>query len=215
MSNPDHATRELTERDVSRPARSPRNPVVWVQTDRRTHEAWAILIRKHPTAASLAHLLVACMDDGTNSLVVAQSTLAAMMQCSVDTVARALAVLEKGCWVQRVRLGKGREAAYVVNSRVAWTLSRKKLHMARFTATVVAAATAEEAAAQAAAPPLRKLAVLRRPGDRAGTRQMPAGAGLEPVSQPGLDGVAPPDLPMSDDLADWMLPPGLNLPPPE
>jgi len=162
-------------------------PGQWVQTERKAHEEWARLISRKPRAAEVLHLLVAHMADG-NALVIPQKVLAEMMGRSVDTVQRALADLAAEKWIQIIRIGRGKEAAYVVNDRVAWGTSRDKLRLSRFSATIVAEAADQDNVTLDAAP-LRRIPTLY-PGER----QMPAGDGLPPVSQPFFEGMEP-DLP--------------------
>jgi DNA-binding transcriptional MocR family regulator len=162
-------------------------PGQWVQTERKTHEAWANLTLRKPRAAALAHHLVANMGH-QNAVVVPQQVLAKLMGCSVDTVQRAIRELVAEKWIQVVRLGKGKEAAYVVNDRVAWGQSRGQLCLSAFSATVVADIEDQDTATLDHAP-LRRLPTLY-----AGERQLPTGAGEDPPSQPSIPGLEP-DLP--------------------
>jgi len=159
----------------------------WVQTERKTHEAWGHLIARKPRAAALAHHLVAQMGP-QNAVVISQALLAELMGCSVETVKRAVRDLVAERWISVVRLGKGKEAAYVVNDRVAWGQSRDKLHLSKFTAAVVADLKDQDEALLGSGD-LRRIPVVY-PGER----QLPTGPGLEPPSQPNLDGLEP-DLP--------------------
>ena len=47
----------------------------WVQTDKKSHEAWARFTLKKPTASALLHYMCAYMVD-QNALVIAQTVLA-------------------------------------------------------------------------------------------------------------------------------------------
>ena len=109
----------------------------WVQVERKTHELWARYCLKKPAAAALLHHLVAQMGH-LNAVVIPQKVLAKLMGRSVDTVQRAVRDLVADRWIQVVRLGKGKEVAYVVNDRVAWGQSRDQLCLSVFSATVVA-----------------------------------------------------------------------------
>jgi hypothetical protein len=91
-------------------------------------------------------------------------------------------------WVQVVRIGKGKEAAYVVNDRVAWGQSRDQLRLSTFSATVIADFDDQEPDA------LEHRDLRRIPTLYPGERQLPSGTGLAPPSQPALDGLEP-DLP--------------------
>ena len=160
-------------------------PRTWVQTERKAHEAWAVLTEESPKAAALMHRLVAMMGH-QNAVVINQKTLAKQMRCSTDTVQRAIKVLEKGKWVQVVRLnGPGTVSAYVVNASVAWGESRDQIgRLAVFHASVVADVDdqTEEALSQA---PLRQLPIIYPPEEA-----IPHGEG-EPGGQPALPGLEP------------------------
>ena len=117
------------------PARN--RPGRWVQTERKAHEAWAGLIERKPRAAMLLHHLVAQMGH-QNAVVISQKTLAKLIGATDRTVRRAIADLVEERWIQVVRIGSGREAAYVVNDRVAWGQSRDQLRLSVFSAAVVA-----------------------------------------------------------------------------
>lgn len=159
----------------------------WVQTERKAHEAWAHLIARKPRAAALAHILVANMQH-QNAVVVPQTVLAKLMGCSVDTVQRAIRDLTAERWIQVVRLGKGKEAAYVVNDRVAWAQSRSDLRLSTFSATVVADVDDQDAAT------LENTGLRRIPTLYPGEMQLPTGSGEDPPSQPSIPGLEP-DLP--------------------
>ena len=154
----------------------------WVQTERKAHEAWSVLVGKKPRAAQLLHLLVANMGH-QNAVVVAQSILAKLMGVNERTVRRAVADLVEDKWVQVIRIGKGKEAAYVVNDKVAWGQPRNELRLSTFSATVIADASDQT---EASAGVLRRIPTLY-PGER----QLPSGDGLDPPSQPSIDGFEP------------------------
>ena len=159
----------------------------WVQTERKTHEAWAVLIGRKPKAAALAHTLVSLMGH-QNAVVISQAVLAKMMGCSVETVKRAVRDLVAERWIEVVRLGKGKEAAYVVNDRVAWGQARGELRLSTFSASVVADLADQNEAL------LGNGALRRIPTLYPGERQLPSGLGEEPPSQGFIDGMEP-DLP--------------------
>lgn len=153
----------------------------WVQTERAAHEAWARLVRTNQRAAALLHVLVSQMDSHA-AVVASRATLAQLAGYSEATVKRAVADLKADRWIEVVQLGgKGGVNAYVVNSRVAWANRRDQLPTAHFTATVVARRDEQESIEST---PLRSIPTLY-PGER----QMPAGAGEIPPSQPALDGM--------------------------
>ena len=96
-------------------------------------------------AAAVLHTLVARMGD-QNAVVVSQKTLAALIGVTDRTIRNAIQVLVAENWVQVVRLnGPGTVSAYVVNSAVAWGQPRDQLHLAAFTAAVIADAADQEA----------------------------------------------------------------------
>ena len=154
----------------------------WVQTERKAHEAWARFCIKKPTAAAVLHHLVAHMGH-QNAVVIPQKVIAQMLGITDRTVRSAIAVLAADQWIQVVRLGRGKEAAYVVNDRVAWGQPRGELRLSAFSATVVADIEDQDDTALDA-PPLRRIPTLY-PGER----QLPAGPGEDPPSQPALDGL--------------------------
>lgn len=162
-------------------------PGTWVQTERKAHEAWANLIAQKPRAAMLLHHLVAQMGH-QNAVVVSQKTLAKLMGIHERTVRRAVADLVEDRWIAVIRIGSGKEAAYVVNDRVAWGQRRDQLCLSVFSATVVADLGDQDEA-------LLGHGELRRiPTLYPGERQLPSGPGEEPPSQPIIDGLEP-DLP--------------------
>lgn len=162
-------------------------PGQWVQTERKAHEAWANLIARKPRAAELLHHLVAQMGH-QNAVVVPQGVLAKLMGRSLDTVQRAVRDLVAERWIQVVRIGKGKEAAYVVNDRVAWGQPRDQLRLSVFSATVIADLADQDTAS------LDHVDLRRIPALFPGERQLPMGDGEPPPSQPSLDGLEP-DLP--------------------
>lgn len=165
----------------------------WVQTERKAHEAWARLIGKKPRAAELLHHLVAQMGH-QNAVVVSQKVLAELLGVTDRTIRTAIADLVAERWIQVVRLGKGKEAAYVVNDRVAWGQSRDQLRLSTFSATVVADLDDQEEALLGHAD-LRRIPTLY-PGEY----QLPTGPGEEPPTQPTFPSMEP-DLPtLTSDL---------------
>lgn len=158
----------------------------WVQTERSTHEAWGRLSVRSPRAAALAHFLCANMES-SGAVVASYATLAKLTGLSPATVRRALDDLKADRWIQVVQVGgKGGANAFVINSRVAWAQSRENLHLAAFTARVLAD---RDEQVQIDDVPLRRLPSLYQ-----GERQLPSGPGEDPPSQPSIDGLEP-DLP--------------------
>lgn len=167
--------------------------VGWVQTDKRAHEAWARFTLQKPTASALLHYMCAYMVD-QNALVVSQAVLAKRLGVSTRTVATAIGDLAGAQWIQVVRLGKGKECAYVVNDRVAWDKPRDKLNLSLFSANVVADADDQD---ELEGPALKRIPVLF-PGER----QLPTGPGEAPPSQPSIEGLEP-DLPSIENPDPW------------
>lgn len=162
--------------------RDPRG--TFVQTDRASHEAWARLSVRRPAASAILHLLAASVGNG-NAVVVSQKTIAKAVGISDRTVIRAIADLEEGKWLQVVKIGAGRECAYVLNDRVVWADKRDNLRLSRFSAEVIADAE-DQTEATLLGEDLRQLPRLY-PGEE----QLPGGLGLPPISQPFLDGMEP------------------------
>lgn len=165
------------------------NPVQFVQTDRSTHEAWAILSARKPMAAAVMHYLAARLGEH-NAVVTSQKAIADVIGVSDRTIRTALHDLEAGHWIQIVKIGAGRECAYVVNSTVAWSEKRENLRFAVFSATVIADARDQSEMT------LSERALWRIPKLGRAEVQLPSGAGLPPKSQPFFDGMEP-DLPAS------------------
>ena len=160
-------------------------PRTWVQTDRRTLEAWSDLTLRAPAASAVLQRLVAHMGH-QNAVVIGQKTLAKIMGCSRRTVQRALDELIKGRWVQVVQIGQhGTVNAYVVNSVVAWGESRDQMgRLSVFHATVVADAE-DQSHATLDSGELRKLPIIYPPEEA-----LPHGDG-EPGAQMLLPGMEP------------------------
>ena len=153
----------------------------WVQTERATHEAWGMLTTRSPRAAALAHYLVANMEQ-TGAVVASYATLSKITGMSVATVRRAIDDLKADRWIEVVQIGgKGGANAFVINSRVAWSQSRENLHLAAFSARILADRAEQQ---QLDDTPLRRIPVLQ-PGEM----QLPSGEGKSPPSQPSLPGM--------------------------
>jgi DNA-binding transcriptional regulator YhcF (GntR family) len=160
--------------------------LTWVQTERATHEAWGMLTVRSPRAAAMAHYLVANMEQ-SGAVVASYSTLAKITKMSVATVRRAINDLKSDRWIEVVQVGgKGGANAFIINSRVGWAQNRDKLHLAVFSARVIADKNEQQ---QIDDTPLRRIPVLQQ-----GEMQLPVGAGGEPPIQPAIPGLEP-DLP--------------------
>ena len=163
----------------------------WVQTERAAHEAWARLITKAPKAAAVMHLLTARVGD-QNAVVISHKNLAELVGVkSITTIKTALAVLEADRWIEIRRIGKnGTVNAYIINDRIAWSGKRDGIRYSLFTAAVIT--SSDEQPDQEHLdnlPPLRQIPSMLR-----NERQLPAGDGLPPPSEPALPGMEP-DLP--------------------
>jgi hypothetical protein len=155
-----------------------------VQTELAAHEQWAKLAVANPRASSVLHVLLAQMGR-SNAVVASQRTLAKLAGCSVRTLQYALTALREGNWIEVRQLGTtGTACAYIINDRVAWYGNREGMRYSLFSATVVVSEEEqpdrEELGRQA---PLQRIPDLH-PGER----QLPAGPGLPPPSQPFLEG---------------------------
>lgn len=170
--------------------RTPRG--TFVQTDRASHEAWAQLTARKPAASAVLHLLSASIGN-QNAVVVSQKTMAKILSVTDRTIRNAISDLEAGNWLQVVRIGAGRECAYILNDRVAWADKRDNLRLSRFSAEVIADAD-DQTDLTLSDEDLRKL-------PRMGEIQIPAGTGLPPVSQPFFDGLEP-ELPKTGKRTD-------------
>lgn len=169
----------------------------WVQTDRSSHEAWAVLTRKSPLAAQVMHLLAARVGDH-NAVVISQGTLAQLAGASRRGVQNAIAILERERWIELRQIGdRGTVNAHVINDRVVWSGARDGLRTSLFSAVVVVSDTEqpdrEDLGAQQ---PLRQV-----PRQFPGERQLPAGEGEPPPSEPSLPGMEP-DLPALSEPTD-------------
>jgi hypothetical protein len=167
--------------------------VGWVQTDKKAHEVWARFTLQKPTASALLHYMCAYMVD-QNALVIPQAVLAKRLGVSLRTVTTAISDLAANQWIQVVRIGKGKECAYVVNDRVAWDKPRAGLSLSLFSASVVADADDQF---ELDGPALKRIPILF-PGER----QLPMGQGEEPPSQPSIEGLEP-DLPALSAADPW------------
>lgn len=162
-------------------------PGRWVQTERKAHELWAKFAMRKPTASAVLHQLVAHMGP-QNAVVIPQKVLAQILGVTDRTIRSAVSDLAAERWIQIVRIGKGKEAAYVINDQVAWGQPREQLRLSAFSATIIADAADQDGLTLDQAP-LRQLPTLY-PGER----QLPSGDGLPPPAQPFLDRMEP-DLP--------------------
>lgn len=162
----------------------------WVQTELAAHEQWAKLAVANPRASSVLHVLLAQMGR-SNAVVVSQKTLAKMAGCSVRTLQYSLTTLREGNWIEVRQIGTtGTANAYIINDRVAWYGNRDGMRYSLFSATVLVSEEEQpDRDAIGQQQPLKRIPDLS-PGER----QLPAGRGLAPPSQPFLPDMVP-DLP--------------------
>jgi hypothetical protein len=125
--------------------------------------------------------------DKQAAVVVSHKTLAKVSGCSLPTIKRALDDLEKGNWIQVVRVGPtGTVNAYVVNSRVAWCDVRDNKKMALFSARVVADVE-DQPEATLSSDKLRRIPIVHPPEEALPAGEWPDGAQTQ---LPGLERVA-------------------------
>lgn len=165
----------------------------WVQTERAAHEAWAKLIAASPLAARVMHLFASRVGEH-NAVVISQGTLAGLLGAHRRSVTRAIALLERDRWIEVRQIGdRGTVNAYVLNDRVVWSGPRDGIRYSLFSAAVVVSSDEQPDATELdrndELRPLRRVPTLY-PGER----QLPAGDGLPPPSQPTFPGMEP-DLP--------------------
>lgn len=194
------------KRHVGNSVPSSQRQSTWVQTERAAHEAWARLIKSSPTAARLAHVLVANLDRKSNAVVASQTTLAELMAdpgerpMHRNSIRNAIRRLEADRWIEVVKIGgHGGALGYVVNDRIAWGQSRDGLRYSRFSARVVVSSSEQDQPLEDR-PPLRQIPTIQR-----GEQQLPSGPGDDPPSQPPFDGMEP-DLPAvfrDNDGLEW------------
>ena len=159
-------------------------PITWAQLNLAASEDLRGLIDRQPKAAQLVLALIERMEPGGGGVVVVSRTaMAELIHSSLPTVDRALKLLSEEGWIQRMRIGGA--FALAINHRVAWVGGRGDIQHAVFGATVIAS-RAEQDAMALNPPPIRQVPMLR-PGEI----PLMQGPGLNPPSQPELDGVPP------------------------
>lgn len=159
-------------------------PITWAQINLAASEDLRGLIHRNAKAAQLMLALIEKMQPGGGGVVVAsRSTMAELLETSLRTVDRSLALLAEEGWVQKIRIGGA--FALAINSRVAWVGPRGLLPQAVFSATVIASQSEQDALALQP-PPIRYVPMLH-------PDELPLldGRGQEPPSQPDLTGIPP------------------------
>lgn len=99
------------------------------------------LIKAEPKAASLFMFLAEKMDQ-ENALIVSKETLAEVMQVSVRTVTRQIAVLKEKGFIQILKSGVTN--IYLINANIAWTTDGDRKAFAKFRANVFVSKSEQE-----------------------------------------------------------------------
>lgn len=115
----------------------------FLQVEKSAMSAHRALIKASPAAAQLLDFIWETMDE-RNCLVASQRTIASVTGISQATISRALKMLEKERWIQRVMIGT--QSAIVANAGVVWSQARDKKHFAYFKAMVLASADEQKTA---------------------------------------------------------------------
>jgi hypothetical protein len=158
--------------------------ITWAQLSLEASESLRDLIGREPKAAQLVLALIELMEPGgAGVVVVSRTTMGEIIGASVPTITRALKVLIEEGWVQRIRVGSA--PALAINHRVAWVGPRGDIQHAVFGATVIASRS-EQDAMSLTPPAMRQVPVIR-------SNEVPQmiGPGIDPPSQPDLDGIPP------------------------
>lgn len=159
-------------------------PITWAQLNLEASEDLRGLMRRNRWAAELVLALIEKMEPGGGGVVIcSRETMRELLDCSMPTIDRALKTIVTEGWAQRIRIGG--TPALAINSRVAWIGSRGALPHAVFSATVIASRS-EQDAISLNPPPIRYIPVMYR-----GDEPLIDGDGLEPPSQPELNGIPP------------------------
>ena len=159
-------------------------PITWAQLNLAASEDLRGLIGRQPKAAQLVLALIEKMEPGGGGVVVASRTaMAELIGSSLPTVDRALRLLTEEGWIQRMRIGGA--FAMAINYRVAWIGTRKNIEHAVFGATVIASRSEQDQIAMA--PPAMRHMPMMRPDEI----PLIDGDGMDPPSQPELDGMPP------------------------
>lgn len=157
----------------------------FAQLDLAASEHLAKLNQTSSTAVTLLLAVVSRLGTPGGVVMATRAVLAEIMgDVSQRTVDRALAVLIKHGYVQRIRVGTA--VGLAVNARVAWTGPRGELvQRAAFQATVIAG-RGEQDPETLNPPKMQRVPVLDYD-----EIPVPTGSGLPPPSQPALKGLEP------------------------
>lgn len=156
----------------------------WVQVPRKSMEAMAQLMGESAAAAKVLVQITARMGDH-NAFVASNQAIADLTGVSLATVKRAIKLLQERRWINILRLGPtGTVRVIVVNDQVAWFGPREGLRHSLFSAAVYVSEAEQDALEMQANGDLHELPAIYR-----GELQVPSGPGLDPPSQPFLDGM--------------------------
>jgi hypothetical protein len=159
-------------------------PITWAQLNLEAAEDLRGLMRRNRWAAELMLSLIQKMEPGSGGVVlISRETMRELLGCSMPTVDRALKTIITEGWAQRIKVGGA--SALAINHRVAWVGPRGDIQHAVFGATVIASRS-EQDALSLSPPPMRPIPMLR-----SGEIPEMTGPGLDPPSQPDLDGIPP------------------------
>jgi hypothetical protein len=151
----------------------------FVQFTRRGMREYSELLARSPFAGRLLVMMAEKMDYN-NALVASSQVLEELTGSSRSTVARALSLLKKECWMDVVKLGTAN--AYVINSGVFWTSYGDRKH-ACFQATILATSTDQDSADPKTIE-LKRFPFLRK---KDGERALVGNDKLPPPDQQDLD----------------------------
>lgn len=158
---------------------------IFTQLSTTASEALALMTMRNKTAGALMYALCSLMAGSGGVVMATRETLAEILGgVSPRSIDRALKVLIEEGYIQRIRVGSS--VGVAINARVAWVGARGELlQRAVFQATVVASRN-DQTAADLEPRPMKPVPVL-------GPDEIPVlvGDGLDPPSQPGLDGIPP------------------------
>lgn len=160
-------------------------PITWAQVSLKAMEEISDLVDRNPHAAKLLLRLMRRMENSGQGgvVVLSRQTMAEILNTSLPTADRALRLLIKEGWCQRIKVGGAH--ALAINAQVAWTDIRGKLDFAVFSATVIASRKEQDAMALSP-PPMRELPMVGRD-----EYALVMGPGMDPPSERELEGMPP------------------------
>lgn len=139
------------------------------------------LMRQNVNAARLAVSLIRLLEAGTGGVVIiSRKSIQELLNVSMPTVDRCIAVLVEGGWVHRVKIGGA--YGFGINKKVAWVGKLKDAEHAVFTATVFASKSEQDE--YALNPPTLKQLPIAQDGEDI----LPSGDEPDPPAQGLLSG---------------------------